>query len=96
MTLNPPAAHRRRTPDEVETLLDALDKRGNPMTTRRSEMPVHALRDARGREILRAYFAGEITRDDVHERLDAQPDIENAGLVRWFAWSYRKSQWVSI
>lgn len=94
MTLNPPAAHRRRTPVEVETLLDALDERGNPVTTRRSERPAHALRDPRGREILRAFFAGEITRDDVHERLDTQPDIDNADLVRWFAWSYRASQWV--
>ncbi|GAA4260853.1 hypothetical protein [Dietzia aurantiaca] len=95
MPHNPSATHRRRTPAEVETLLDALDAQGNPITTSRSERPAHALRDARGREILRAFFAGEITRDEVHERIDVQPDIENASPIRWFAWSYRDSQWVA-
>lgn len=83
MTLTPPSTHRRRTPAEVETLLDALDERGNPVTTRRSELPAHALRDPRGREVLRAFFAGEITRDEVHERLDVHPDVENASLVHF-------------
>lgn len=59
-------------------------------------MPAHALRDPRGREILRAFFAGEITRDEVQEPLGSHPDIENAGLVRWFAWSYRQSQWLPV
>lgn len=88
----PEEAAIARTPEQIDALLDHIDRRGHFMNPHSIEHQ-HALADDRLRALMRSFLEGRLDHNQVADRLDALDDADpkSARAVRTWARSLRNT-----